>query len=286
MKSFLLSLLLFFFCGCRDIISPQLRRLPLSGVAGAEGKLILNAAGNRIVLFPASAAAVVNSIPVQLYDTVEVSSDRWHLAANSIENILLPLISADRVAVKKILLDPGHGGSDAGAVSSAGIREKELNLALAKAIGKELKNAGFQVLFTRSDDRFITLDNRAAMIKRFQADLFISIHHNSSASNPAASGMETFALKAGDDSERAVSRASHRLAYFIQQEQSGVNQSPGRGVKHARFRVLRQSWCPAVLIEAGFVSNPVEVQRCASEEHQKLIALAVARAVKRFATAK
>ena len=94
--------------------------------------------------------------------------------------------------------------------------------------------------------------------------------------------METFALKADSRAEIPRSRHAHRLAFLIQQEQSGVNRSPCRGVKHAGFKVLRQTRCPAVLIEAGFVSNPAEVKKCASPEQQMLLALAITRAVKKF----
>ncbi len=270
-------------CGCRDIISPQLRSLPVAECRADNDKLVLTAAGKRIVLFKGSAVAVIDGIAVQLYGKTKLSRAGWSQDAGSVDNILMPIVSPRPVAVKRILIDPGHGGSDSGAVSASGIREKDLNLALAARLAKALKSAGFQVMMTRNSDRFATLDERAAMAEKTGADLFISVHHNSSATNPDAAGMETFAPKADADTGISRSRHAHRLAFLIQQEQSGVNRSPGRGVKHAGFKVLRKTRCPAVLIEAGFVSNPAEVKKCASAEQQMLLARAIARAVKSFA---
>ena len=286
MRIFRLCLLLLLFCGCQDVISPQLRRLQISEISEQGNKLVLNVSGSRAVLFKESSCAVVNGIPVQLYDAVRHSGSQWSLAENSVTGILLPLFDNSRIPVKKILLDPGHGGSDAGAVSAGGIKEKDLNLALAGFLEKELKNLGFQVAMTRNTDKNVSLADRAEMASRCRADLLISLHHNSSARNPDAAGMETFALKAETPEESAISRPAHRLAFLIQQEQCGLNTSPGRGVKHARFKVLRSAGCPAVLVEAGFISNPGELKKCASPEYQRLLAQAIARAVRNISTDK
>ncbi len=286
MRIFRFCSLLLLLCGCQDVLSPQLRRLPVSEIREQGNKLVLNVSGRRVVLFKESSCAVIDGIPVQLCDAVQYTGSQWSLPENSVTDILLPLIDDSRIPVKKILLDPGHGGSDAGAVSAGGIKEKDLNLALAGFLEKELKKLGFQVIMTRTTDKNVSLADRAEMAVRCRAQLLVSLHHNSSARNPDAAGMETFALKSETPQESAMSRPAHRLAFLIQQEQSGLNTSPGRGVKHARFKVLRSAGCPAVLVEAGFISNPAELKKCASSEYQRLLAQTIARAVRKISTAK
>ena len=267
--------------GCSPELSDRLETLNMNVAVNTPQKLVLTAPGERLVLFNNSTAAVVNGIPVLLHDPAVRSGEKyWDLPENSLNGILLPVLTPVKLKISTILIDPGHGGHDAGAAAVNGCKEKNLNLELARQIAAALQQCGYSVHMTRNSDCFLTLDERADLAAKLNADLFISVHHNASATNPKASGMETFALKALESGEIRRTAHSLRLAYLVQKEQSGINNSPGRGVKTARFKVLRKTPCPAILIEAGFLTNAADAVRCADREFQQKLALAVARAIR------
>lgn len=276
---------LIFLTGCTSErnISENLQILQLQASENLPQKLILTAPEHRVVLFHNSTAAVVDGVPVLLHDPAMRSADgRWDLAENSVRGILQPVLAHAPFPIRRIVVDPGHGGHDNGAAAVNGRKEKELNLELAKKIAASLRQCGFSVYMTRNSDKYLTLDARTACAKKLNADLFISVHHNASAVNPDAAGMETFALLVKDPAELSRTLPSLRLAYLVQKEQFGVNHSFGRGVKTARFKVLRTAPCPAILIEAGFLTNAKDAFRCSDARHQQKLADAVARAVRGF----
>lgn len=191
-------------------------------------------------------------------------------------------------AVRTIVIDPGHGGTDPGA---KGIRhwEKDLNLAVARELTAILRQRGYQVHLTRSGDTTVSLAERAAVARRLGADVFVSIHANA-ADNPAVRGGETFfltprgtpsthsagATNAGAQSGNAFDRNNARLAYEIQKYMVAATDIPDRGTKHANFAVLRDAGCPAVLVEMGFMTNPRDEQLMASDSGRRAIARGVA----------
>ncbi len=196
--------------------------------------------------------------------------------------------------VKTILIDPGHGGQEPGARGKRH-REKDLNLALARKVADELAKRGFEVKMTRSADLDLPLDARGAMTGELRADLFLSIHHNASVAEEVT-GIETYALTpAGAESTNGRGTVSEEalpgnrfdaagliLAREIQSRLHTATGGPDRGVRFARFRVLAQSRCPAVLIEAGFITNPEEEKAAAGEERQKKVVKAIADGVVEF----
>lgn len=241
----------------------------------------------RLQLNANSAMAYFNGVPVIMPEPATADAKKvWLLPQRSVELALKPLLAKLRPqSIRTVMLDPGHGGRDHGAIGKNGTREKNLNLALALAVGKKLAEKGFKVIYTRENDKSVPLGSRGSNAASSGADLFVSIHHNASPSNPAASGVETYALlpKAAAPIPETV-KSSVYLAYLVQKEQAAMNGSFGRGVKFANFRVLRDSAVPAILIEAGFVSNPAEELRCASQEYQQMLALAIVRAIVQFAS--
>ncbi|MCI5779125.1 MAG: N-acetylmuramoyl-L-alanine amidase [Lentisphaeria bacterium] len=274
------ALMLIGTTGCERLISERLEALDMEPTELSEWKLALTSPANRVVLLRDSAVAVVNGIPVELPGpAVRAPRTRWDLPETAVRRVLLPVLDSSPRPVRTILVDPGHGGHDRGTAAASGDTEKDLNLALALRLADALREVGFTVRLTRETDRFLTLDRRAELAGEPGTDLLISVHHNASAANPDAAGMETFALREEDPAESARARAALRLAYLIQREQSGVNRAPGRGVKTARFKVLRLAPVPAVLVEAGFLTNPAEAARCADPEHRTQLARAIARAV-------
>ncbi|MHC4942170.1 MAG: N-acetylmuramoyl-L-alanine amidase family protein [Planctomycetota bacterium] len=152
----------------------------------------------------------------------------------------------------RVVIDPGHGGRDPGAVSVLGFHEKDLNLAVARGVASLLRNRGFNLKLTRTGDSFIPLDDRAAMADRYGADLFVSIHADSS-ENRSAEGYTLYTC-------REAQGASREAARGLSSALAGTGLS-SRGVREADYRVLVRTRCPAVLVEMGFISNPREARK-------------------------
>lgn len=163
-----------------------------------------------------------------------------------------------------ILIDPGHGGMDSGAIGSHGIREKDIVLKVAKEVvrlNKELYSDTFEIYLSRYTDTFISLGNRTKLAKILKVDVFVSIHCNQ-APNQNAQGIEVFVQLAPEEPHGKVRRRAERLAKAMA---FGLNTHLGfksRGMKQANFQVLRdtQELCPAVLLELGFLSNEEEAK--------------------------
>jgi N-acetylmuramoyl-L-alanine amidase len=218
-------------------------------------------------------------------------------------------------AVRTVVIDPGHGGENAGAKGPGGTLEKDVALSIARKLRAELVNArGLAVFLTREKDEEVGLDERSAIANNFKADLFVSIHANASRAR-GAKGSEVYFLsyQASDDESRYtaqmegaaeplagappgsdlalilwdMAQAEHleessALASRIQEELAVVTGSEGRGVKQAPFRVLVGAAMPAVLVEVAFISNPEEEKLLASDAYQAKIAASLARGIERF----
>ena len=186
--------------------------------------------------------------------------------------------------------DPGHGGKDPGfQVGSS--TEKKLTLLLAEELQKQLKRAGWKVSITRSRDSFVELPSRPEIARRHRADLFVSLHFNATETSAGSvKGVEVYCLTpAGAPSTNAGGEgggvgwfAGNRyneenmfLAYQLQKSLTHDVSAEDRGVHHARFLVLRDAAMPAVLIEAGFLSHPIEGQRIASAGYRRQLAGAI-----------
>ncbi len=177
-------------------------------------------------------------------------------------------VSNSRVVV---MIDPGHGGSDPGAVGVGGIRETDVVLSISYEVAQILQQNGVQAVMTRSDDRTVELEPRVAMANRTNATLFVSIHANA-ATNPAASGLETYYYSSG-----------YRLAQYIQNNIVGAfPQLPNRGVKQARFYVLRNTAMPSALVETGFVTNINDAYMLADPGQRSRMAQAIAQGILQY----
>lgn len=229
--------------------------------------------------------------------------------------LLLSLSSASWATT--ILIDPGHGGDDKGAVTKFGNKpfyEKSLTLELSRRIYEKLKQKNFDVYLTRSIDRTVTLEERADLAEKIKADLFVSIHMNSAKVNNA-NGFETYYLDNHNDkavqkvesvenidlqgealvvnqilvdlvvqqtaprSKRLAQEIHSRLGRHVKKEFGMVN----RGVKPALFYVLALSKRPSVLLEVGFLSNQKELKKLNSNEFQDAYASAVALGIEAYA---
>ena len=244
-------------------------------------RLILKNERAEVSLTNGKAVLHCNGIPVFMPDKIskDSKSGKWTLPERSVQTVLFTLMAPQKkLKGKVVLIDPGHGGSDHGAPLPfiKGVSEKALNLDLALLLGEELQRHGFTVLYTRTSDRKVKLNQRG---NAFQADIFISVHHNSAA-NPDAAGFEVFCLTPQAPERFTQIRKSVQLASALQQAQQEVTSSPGRGVRFANFQVLRDAKCPAVLIEAGFLSNREEALCCADVNYRKRLAAVLARAIR------
>jgi len=224
--------------------------------------------------------------------------------------------------VRKIVIDPGHGGKDPG-TSGLKSREKDIALIIAKKLGSHIETnlSDVKVTYTRKDNTFIDLDKRADVANKIGADLFISIHCNA-ISNPAIRGTETYVMGLHVSSENlnvaqrensvillednyeekyngfdpkspesyilfsltqhAFHESSIKLAQNIEKQFKDRANRRSRGVKSAGFMVLWQSSMPSVLVETGFLSNPQEEKELNDELYQEYISSAIFRAVRDY----
>jgi len=173
---------------------------------------------------------------------------------------------------KKIVIDPGHGGIDDGATSvSKKVKEKEMNLAVAKKLETMLKAKGATVIMTRTGDTTVSLDNRVRVAIQAQADAFISIHHNTYPS-PKMDGTMTFYYHARDI----------RLAQTVQSALIRTTGLTDRNARYGNLYVLRENKVPAILVELGFISNPQEEQKLLKPALQDKEAAAIAAALEEY----
>ena len=172
-----------------------------------------------------------------------------------------------------VVVDPGHGGRDAGATSPrlrriGRLQEKDLALDVARRLEGKLSDAGFRTVMTRRSDRFIPLDDRVAISNAHFKSVFISIHFNDTRRR-SIHGVEVYHNR----------RGTWQLAERIDRSLASMSQGENRGVKTARYRVLRNSQGPALLVECGFLSNPAEAVRCADPVWREEVATRLARAI-------
>jgi len=225
------------------------------------------------------------------------------------------LVRALGLKVGRIVIDAGHGGHDSGTLGPGGIQEKDVVLDVALRVGKLLhQRLGAEIVYTRSDDTFIPLETRTAIANKAQADLFLSIHANSS-SEPEARGVETYYLNFTSDPnaldvaarENAVSTQSvHQLSDLVRKITlkdkidesrefaadvdaglySGLKAgNPGlkdRGVKKAPFVVLIGAQMPSILAEISFLTNPEDADELRQGSYRQRIAEALDSGVERY----
>ena len=173
----------------------------------------------------------------------------------------------------KICIDPGHGGSDPGAVNGTKY-EKTANLAIAKKVGAKLQAKGYKVKYTRSTDKYVSLADRCKISNKYDADIFVSIHLNSVA-NKDASGIETWRYT-------TVGGLTKNLAENVQTELISATGWKDRGVKKSStLYVLKKTIASAVLVECGFISNDAECQKLFSDKWQNKIANGIVKGIEK-----
>jgi len=227
-------------------------------------------------------------------------------------------VPAQSARIQTVVIDPGHGGMESGAKGKFGNLEKDITLAISLKLKALIeRNLGLAVVLTRDRDVDVSNENRAAVANNHKAGLFISIHANGAVQRKAA-GSETFFLSVNatdeetrrlaylennstelqnrldpssdddlmmilwDMAQNAYIKQSSRLAELVQEELDAMLGTRNRGIKQAPFKVLTGVACPAILVEAAFISNPDEEQKLASDAFQAKVAEAIYAGLSRY----
>jgi N-acetylmuramoyl-L-alanine amidase len=195
-----------------------------------------------------------------------------------------------------VVLDPGHGGQDSGAVCG-GILEKDLTLDIAQRVDRLLQSQGIATLMTRVGDSYVSLADRAAVTNRARDCIFVSIHFNDGNKKIATTGIETYYAEHQVASvrpmmawfpflQRTVSEApnleSESLAGFVQEAMVGRMQAVNRGTKAENFYVIANVHAPAVLIEGGFLSNKDDIAKLTQGDYREQLAAAISEGILRY----
>ena len=200
-----------------------------------------------------------------------------------------------KIAPKKIVIDPGHGGKDSGAVSKNKLFEKTVTLDISLYIKILLEKYGYEVYLTRYDDRYVSLESRTSFARKIKADLFISIHADSA--TPSAHGVGTFITTSeGLDSSNHYGKKSDKssvinnkfntsnsiLGFTIHSNLLKSSKRKDRGLRRARFSVLKNSSCPSALVECGFLSNINEEALLREKKYLQSIAYGITNGIRAY----
>jgi N-acetylmuramoyl-L-alanine amidase len=185
-----------------------------------------------------------------------------------------PTVRPPTAKGRRVVIDPGHGGKDPGAISPIGPREKDVVLPVSLEIARLLREAGHEVILTRQTDVFVELDDRAAIANRRDADLFVSIHADS-ADNRDARGFTVYVC-------RGASSGSETVANAVVQSLDSGSGLDSRGVRAANYRVLVRTECPAILVELGYLSNRQDASLLRQDAVQKKLARCIAEGIDSF----
>ena len=227
----------------------------------------------------------VNGVQVYFLYPMLIKNSEPYISEVDFLTCLDPLLrykTPVKLGMKTIMIDAGHGGSDPGAINGAH-KEKVYTLQIAKRLQTQLEKLGFRVIMTRTGDTYPTLQERAALCKKYKPDLFISIHCNSS-TNKTPAGIETYRavpvggtetkgskVKTEKQSANEFDANNSRLAYEIQKGMLAATGGTDRGTRHQAIYVTGNATCPAVLVEVGYLSNDTEVKKIASPDYQNKI---------------
>jgi len=200
-------------------------------------------------------------------------------------NIKVMPRSARPLSGARIVLDPGHGGSDPGAIGATGLTEKSVNLDIAQKAAQILRNQGATVILTRTSDIYVDLYSRPEMASKNAADLFVSIHSNASP-NRSAGGISTYFRRSDDGGMDQVRMESMYLSRNIQSSLLGTLKRQDQKVLQADFVVVVKSKVPAALAEVAFISNPEEEKLLADDSFRMKAAQAITQGIAGYLGAK
>ena len=239
----------------------------------------------KAVLSSTYRAGTVNGTQVYFLYPVLLKNNEPYISEVDFLTCLDPLLrykTPVKLGMKTIMVDAGHGGTDPGAMNGTH-KEKVYTLQIAKRLQTQLEKLGFRVIMTRTGDTYPSLQDRAALCKKYKPDLYISIHCNSS-TNKTPAGIETYRavpvggtetkgskVKTEKQSANEFDANSSRLAFEMQKAMVAATGAADRGSRHQAIYVIGNATCPAVLLEVGYLSNDAELKKIASPEYQNKI---------------
>lgn len=278
-------------------------REPLQDVGGRYGFPLPSELGNKIMLkseyttmvFETNSRKLVfNGLLIWMNASLIKEHDQWTVTKADVTKIIEPLLRVDEILASAgfstVVIDPGHGGHDTGAIGGRKVYEKKVVLDIAKRVRKKLAAAGVAVKLTRTRDSTVGLSERVVRAREWNADIFVSIHLNS-AHNSDAFGIETYTLPvtgfpstAGENDKSAslgnkFGEANTLLAYCVHKGMLACTESADRGIRRARFEVLQDAPCPAILVECGFVSNKSEEEKLTQKKCRDTVAEGIAQGI-------
>ncbi len=269
------------------------KRLSLSVVECNQSLARLGSNGSTVTIFPKPSGSVyVNGKEIATKADITSARETIMLPAElegEIRHALYwkPVVDSPKIARPKIdvppmpspqpvrsigvvIVDPGHGGKDPGAMNNSGDQEKQVNLAVSLMVAKQLRDNNVIVKMTRDNDVFIDLDERVRICNQTRPDLFVSIHADASR-NRQATGFTVYVPKRETNGSR-----SHRAGQNVAKHMKNTATSRGVQQHNSRLRVLENTNYPAMLIELGFMSNPNEAAQLRRENYRQQLARAIA----------
>lgn len=278
------------------------RKFGLSAAWKERQKTIrLSGSGHTIEFTVHSVESTLNGLTLFLSEPVVLRDGKLYLSRGDADDLFAPILTrnagARRSPVKTVVIDAGHGGNDPGNQNRRlKLNEKTYTLDVARRLQRLLKAQGLRVVMTRTSDRAVDLDRRADMTNKLGADLFISIHFNAFSGRDIA-GTETYVMtpyrrQSSPQAERdeRMMRTKYPanryddwnavLGFEVHRALISVLKSTDRGLKRFRYSVLRSVNCPAVLVEAAFLSNDAEGSKVATAAYRQRIAQAIASGVR------
>lgn len=282
--------------------------VPLADWARANGlkffqfergdKIVATNRATRLVFDVDARDAEINGVHVALSYPVANKTHTPLIAQLDLDTAVRPLLFPERYiapkTIKTVCLDPGHGGKDTG--NRVGWHyEKIYTLALAAEVRDQLKRAGFNVVLTRTRDTYVDLPLRPALANRRGADLFVSLHFNATETGRnEVEGPETYCItpvgasstnargegaNSGPTTGNRNEQRSLLLAYQVQKSLVRNLAVDDRGVRRARFAVLRDAAMPAILIEGGYMTHPIEGRKIFSDAYRHQLAQAIVKGI-------
>lgn len=245
----------------------------------------------------------VGGVKIYLEDNIGEKKGKLTVGRLDYDKVLVPLLwrlPPQLPGTRRIVIDPGHGGKDPGILSAAlGYAEKSATLDTALRLKLVLEKRGFEVILTREKDVFLDLADRPAAANKLKADLFVSLHYNGGAKGDSSSaGVETYCLtptgqfSTNQTSGRAdiTPEPGNRfdtfnliLAWHVHRSVLKATDAEDRGVRRARFAVLRTLGCPGILVEGGFISSRAEGAQIANAAYRQKLAEAIGEGVAAYA---
>jgi len=306
-KLFLYHIVLLAGCGAASVEArpaskgtvslSYMARLYTMKMSRSSNKVRLENKWNRVEFETNSRRAWVNGVMLWLHHPCRGSGNAWSINeadfTKGIDPILRAYAHVPKRLPKVVVIDPGHGGKDTGAIGASKTYEKDVVLDISHRVRKHLESRGITVRMTRTSDTYPTLQQRSDYAYKIAADLFISIHADG-AGDSSASGVETFITTVeGADSSNHYGQpgdtfsvpnntydvANAVLGFSIQSNHVKASQRVDRGLRRARFAVLKNAPCPAALVECGFVTNPSEESLLNSASYRENVARGISNGI-------